>query len=448
MTNRNFTFESELPCSAAEAFAWHERAGAFERLNPPWDPVKVLHRDPSLAVGAKTVVQMRVAGVPIEWTAEHTAYEPGVMFRDEQRSGPFAKWVHTHRFIPVSDDLCRLSDEVEYEAPMGALGEAFAGGTIRAQLGQMFAYRHALTRMDLERHRRFAGAPRLTIAITGASGMLATAFAAFATTGGHTVRAVKRGDFSAIDGADAVLHLAGSPIGVRWNDKVRRDMVESRVAYTRALVDAIAAAKSPPRVLLGGTAIGIYGDRGDEVLDEASAIGERGERGAAMLAGLCADWEAESVRAREHGLRVALLRTGVVLTPQGGALAQLLGPFSAGVGGPAGPGTQWMSWIGLEDTIGGIHHALQTDIDGPVNITAPNPVTNRELAKTLGHVLGRPSFMPAPTFVLETMFGEMAEATILASQRVLPKALGRAGFEPLHPELEASLRFCLGKAPS
>jgi uncharacterized protein (TIGR01777 family) len=139
------------------------------------------------------------------------------------------------------------------------------------------------------------------------------------------------------------------------------------------------------------------------------------------------------------------LRTGVVLTPQGGALSQLLGPFSAGVGGPAGSGDQWMSWIGLEDTIGGIHHALMTEIDGPVNVTAPNPVTNRELATVLGDVLHRPSFVPAPAFALKTMFGEMAEATILASQRVLPKALERAGFEPLHPTLEGSLRFCLGR---
>ena len=445
MTTQLFTHESEMPASAAGAFAWHEGPGAFERLNPPWDPVKVLQRDPSLAVGAKTVVQLHVAGVPVKWIAEHTAYEPGVMFRDEQTDGPFATWIHTHRFVPIDEHRCRLVDEVEYAPPLGALGRVFAGGTIRAQLVQMFAYRHALLRADLERHRRFASAPRQTIAVTGASGLLGGALSAFLTTGGHTVRPVKRGDFSAIDGADAIVHLAGAPIGVRWTDEVRRAMVESRVDYTRAMVGAIRDAKAPPRVLLGGSAIGIYGDRGDEELDESSPTGERGERGAAMLAGLCADWEAESIHAKALGLRVALLRTGVVLTPNGGALSQLLGPFSAGIGGRAGSGKQWMSWIGLEDTIGAIHHALMTDMHGPVNLTAPNPVTNRELARTLGHVLRRPSFMPAPTFALEAMFGEMAEGTLLASQRVLPRVLERAEFEPLHPQLEDSLRFCLGR---
>jgi len=445
VTTDTYIHQSEMPASAAEAFFWHERPGAFERLNPPWDPVKVLQRDPSLAVGAKTVIQLKIAGVPVKWTAEHTAYEAGVMFRDEQTGGPFSKWVHTHRFVSVDEQRCRLIDEIEFAPPLGALGQVFAGGPIRAQLAQMFGYRHALLRADLERHRRFASAPRQTIAVTGASGLLGTALSAFLTTGGHTVRAVKRGDFSAIDGADAIVHLAGAPIGVRWTDAVRGAMVESRVDYTRALVAAIGAATTRPGVLLGGSAIGVYGDRDDEELDESSATGARGERGAAMLAGLCADWEAESIRAKELKLRVALLRTGVVLTPNGGALSQLLGPFSAGIGGRAGSGRQWMSWIGLEDTIGAIHHALMTDIDGPVNLTAESPVTNRDFARTLGHVLRRPSFVPAPTFALEAMFGEMAEATLLASQRVLPRALQSARFEPLHPKLEDALRFCLGR---
>ncbi len=433
-----------MPASAAEAFAWHERPGAFQRLNPPWDPVRVLQRDPSLAVGARTVIQMQMGPVPIRWVAEHTGYEAGAWFRDEQREGPFSRWVHTHRFVAGDDEHSTLVDEIEYELPMGALGKLFAGGSTRARLARMFAYRHALTRADLERHRRFASMPPRTIAMTGASGMLGTALSAFLTTGGHTVRAVKRGDFSALEGADAVVHLAGSAIGARWNAARRLELVSSRVDYTRALVDALAALGARPSVLLGGSAIGVYGDRGDEVLDERSLPGERGDRGAAMLAGLCMDWEAESLRARELGLRVALLRTGVVLAAQGGALAQLLGPFRAGVGGPSGPGSQWMSWIGLEDTIGALHHALMSSVEGPVNLTAPTAVRNEELAKTLASVVSRPAVFRTPVAVLRALFGEMADGTILASQHVVPQVLRDSGFAFLQPELEAALRFTLG----
>ncbi len=444
MTDERYVHESELPVSAEVAFAWHERPGAFQRLAPAWDPVRVLERDESIAVGARTVIEMRVGPIPVRWVAEHTGYEAGSWFRDEQREGPFAKWVHTHRFVPIDADHCRMVDEVEYAAPLGAIGNFFGGGTIRTRLGRMFAYRHAVLRADLERHARFAAQPRRRIAMTGASGLIGTALGAFLTTGGHTVTPVQRGDFAALAGADAIIHLAGSPIGVRWNDERRREMVTSRVEYTRALVDSIGVMPQIPEVLLGGSAIGIYGDRGDELLDEQSAPGEPAPRGAAMLAGLCRDWEAESSRAAELGLRVALLRTGVVLDPRGGALAQLLGPFGAGVGGPSGPGTQWMSWIALEDEIGALHHALMTDMAGPINLTAPTPVLNAELAAALGEVLSRPAILRTPEFVLRTMFGEMAEATILASQRVLPRALEQAGFEFRHPDLRGALRFPLG----
>jgi uncharacterized protein len=442
---QRFVHESELPVSAAEAFAWHERPGAFERLAPPWDPVRVMKRDPSLAVGARTVVQMRVGLVPIRWVAEHTAYDPGVCFRDEQREGPFARWVHTHHFVPAGDERCTMIDEIEYAPPLGAIGGFFGDRSIRARLGRVFAHRHALLLADLVRHRGFAGEPRRVFALTGARGMLGSALAAFLTTGGHTVRAVGRGDFATLDGADVIVHLAGSAIGARWTATRRREMVASRVGYTRALVDALPGLARPPGVLLGGSAVGIYGDRDDEVLDERSAVGEPGDRAAALLAGLCAQWEAESERAREQGLRVALMRTGVVLGASGGALAQLTGPFKAGIGGPAGTGMQWMSWIGLEDTIGALHHAAMAPIEGPVDLTAPEPVRNAELARTLGRVLSRPAFIRTPAALLRAMFGEMAEATILASQRAVPAVLEARGFTFLHPQLEPALRFGLGR---
>jgi hypothetical protein len=449
---QTFTQRTEMPVPRDELFAWHERPGAFERLNPPFDPVEVEERTGGLEVGARTVIRAKVGPVAQRWIAEHTAYEKGSLFRDEMRSGPFKTWIHTHRFLDGgSTGTSVLEDDIHYELPMGALGSLVGGGFARGKLERAFAYRHALTKADLDRHAQFAGTKRLTIAVTGASGLLASSLMPFLTTGGHTVRPVKRKgaelDPSALEGADAVIHLAGAGVAdERWSAERKRLLVDSRVAYTRQLVAAMKACRVPPRALISGSAVGVYGDRGDAVLDESSAPGERADVGPGFLAGLCLDWEAEAKAAEGFGCRVVLMRIGVVMTARGGALAKLLPPFKAGAGGPTGPGTQWMSWISSEDLVGAFHHALMTDtLSGVVNATAPNPVTAKDFAKTLGHVLSRPAITPVPSLALKAMFGEMAEATILSGSRVQPAALDRSGFTFLHPTLESALRFTLGR---
>jgi uncharacterized protein (TIGR01777 family) len=305
--------------------------------------------------------------------------------------------------------------------------------------------------MDLERHARFKAAPRATVAITGASGLIGTALGAYLTTAGHTVRPVRRGsngepDHAALEGADAVVHLAGANVGQRWTKARQEGFVSSRVAYTNALVKSLERCARRPRVLISGSAIGIYGDRGDELLDERSPLPGRGTHGAAFLATLCADWEAAGQQAASLGMRVVLLRTGVVLTAAGGALKQMLPPFLFGGGGPIGSGRQYMSWLGLDDELGAIEHALFTDsMSGPLNVVSPTPVTNEALSKALGHVLHRPAFARVPAFAVRTLFGEMADATVLASQRVKPAALLDSGFQFAQPELESCLRFTLGR---
>lgn len=446
-----FTQRSEMPVGVEELFAWHERPGAFERLNPPFDPVEVEQRTGGLEVGARTIIRAKVGPITQRWVAEHTAYERGRMFRDELREGPFHRWVHTHSFEPVSNNTSVLDDSIDYELPFGALGATFGGGFAHSKLEAAFAYRHALTRADLERHARFAGTRPLTIAVTGSSGLVASSLIPFLTAGGHTVRPVKRSggrlDALAIDGADAVIHLAGAGVAdERWTDARKQELVDSRVAYTKQLIEAIASAKHRPSVLVSGSAVGVYGSRGDEVLSEASAVGERAATGPGFLAGLCIDWEAEAMAAKSLGLRVAVVRIGVVLTAAGGALAKLLPPFRAGAGGPTGPGTQYMAWISSEDLIGVLHQALMNDeLSGVINATAPNPVTSKEFASVLGRVLSRPAIAPLPSFALKAMFGEMAEGTILAGQRVSPTVLTKAGFQFMHPTLEQALRFTLGK---
>jgi len=239
-----------------------------------------------------------------------------------------------------------------------------------------------------------------------------------------------------LEGADAVVHLAGEPLAHRWTDERKRAIRESRVRGTELVARTIAALDRRPRVLLSGSAIGIYGDRGDEPLDEESALG------GGFLAGIAREWEAASVAAADAGVRVVLLRTGIVLSPKGGALERLLLPFKLGVGGPIGSGRQWMSWISLDDQVRAMEHALATTgLHGPINLVSPNPVTNAEFAATLGRVLSRPALVPVPAFALELAYGEMARATILAGQRVLPKVLLRTEFTFAHPTLDEALRF-------
>ncbi len=426
-----FVKRSAMPATAAELYAWHARERAFERLNPPFDPVVLESKSGrGLAAGTRVAVRVRLGPIEQRWVAEHTADEPGHMFRDEQREGPFSRWVHTHRFNDGE-----LHDEIEWSLPVG---QGFAA----KKLERAFDYRHAVTRADLERHARFKDRPRLRVAITGINGLIGTALSAYLDTAGHEIVPVRRGDFSAVDGCDAVIHLAGAPIGQRWNRSLRVEIVTSRIDYTRALVEAMRRAAKPPRVLISGSAIGVYGERGDEELSEDSAVGARADRGAGFLAALCSDWEAEAAKA---DARVVLLRTGVVLTPRGGALQKMLPAFQTGAGGPLGSGKQWMSWISIEDALGAIEHALHSEsLSGPVNLVAPTPLTADAFAKELGRVLGRPSFARVPAFALEALFGEAAKAAILASQRVQPKRLVASGFSFMHPTLEPALRLLLG----
>lgn len=242
---------------------------------------------------------------------------------------------------------------------------------------------------------------------------------------------------AAIQGAGALVHLAGESVAGRWSAAKKQDIRESRVTGTRHLVDAIGEAKSKPGVLVCASAVGYYGDRGEEELTEESGPG--GD----FLAEVCQAWEAEARRAEEFQVRVVMLRIGMVLGRDGGALKQMLIPFKLGLGGPVGNGQQWMPWVSLDDLIDIILYAIEfAKVKGPVNATAPNPVRNREFTKTLARILRRPAFLPAPPFGLKLVLGEFADL-LLASQRVIPKRLQEAGYEFRHPTLEEALSAVL-----
>jgi len=244
---------------------------------------------------------------------------------------------------------------------------------------------------------------------------------------------------AAASGADAIVHLAGASIaGGRWTASRKRLLRDSRIAATRHLVDALAKLPQPPKVFVAASAVGFYGDRGDEELTESSAAGQD------FLAQLCRDWEAESGRAAAFGGRVVLLRFGIILAKHGGALPQIALPFRLGVGGRIGSGRQWMSWLALADAVGIIGYALRTSaLSGPVNAVAPQPSRNADFSAALGRVLHRPALFPTPSFVLRLALGEMADALLLSSQRVLPEKLQRLGYPFVHQALEPALQSVL-----
>jgi uncharacterized protein (TIGR01777 family) len=296
----------------------------------------------------------------------------------------------------------------------------------------------------------------MKILVSGSHGLIGSAFVREAERAGdEVVRLVRtaarvtegavpwdtargRLDPARLEGFDAVVHLAGENIAGRWTAAKKNRIRESRVLGTRLLCGALAGVTKPPRVVVCASAIGFYGDRGDEILHESSPTGK------GFLSQTCREWEAAAGPAIDTGIRVAQLRFGVVLDRGGGALARMLLPFRLGLGGRIGSGHQYMSWVSLDDAAGMIRHAIETEsMSGPVNAVAPQPVTNAGFTRTLGKVLRRPTPFPMPAFAARLAFGEMAEALLLASTRVVPTRLQESGYGFLHSDLEAALRHIL-----
>ena len=294
----------------------------------------------------------------------------------------------------------------------------------------------------------------MKIRITGASGLIGKALQDSFAEKGYEMLLATRGepkhenqvqwsveygcsneDLSRLEGLDAIVHLAGEGIaGLRWTDEKKKAIRESRVEGTRNLVNTLADLKQKPKVLIAGSAMGFYGDRGDEIVTETSRAGDT------FLSEVCKDWEAESRRAEDSGIRTVLLRTAIVLSKDGGALATMLTPFKLGVGGVVGSGKQWMSWISLDDVIGIINYAIENEnLRGAVNVASPNPVTNEEFTKTLGEVLYRPTILPLPEFAVNLVFGEMGDALLIDSTRVEPKRLQDAGYKFKFTHLKSAL---------
>jgi uncharacterized protein len=445
-------YSSVVDAPRDEVFAWHTRPGAFNRLSPPWQPIRVITEAASLKDGRATLA------LPggLRWVAEHQAdsYDPPRRFVDTIGSDGLAslptriavRWRHTHEFEDAGDNRTRVTDRVDTPVPGPALRP-------------MFVYRHRQLADDLAAHREAAehGLAPTTVAVTGSSGLVGSALTAFLSTGGHRVIRLVRGAAKSSDerqwnpddpdpelfaGVDAVVHLAGSSIAGRFTDNHRNAVRNSRIRPTRRLAELLVRTVAGPAVLISASAIGYYGyDRGDETLTEDS------DRGDGFLADVVADWEDASAPAEQAGVRVVRVRTGIVQSPRGGTLRLMRPLFSAGLGGRLGSGQQWLSWIGIDDLVDVYHRALwDAALSGAVNAVAPQPVRNTEYTRTLAHVLHRPAVLPVPPLGPRLLLGgQGARELACASQRVIPGRLSQSGHRFRQPDLDSALRHLLGR---
>ncbi len=457
-----FTRRLSLDVPAERLFAWHDHRGAFDRLTPPWQPVR-LERFEGIRDGQRAVIKLGPGPLALTWEAEHFGFAQGRQFNDRQVRGPFAAWTHAHRMLPDGPNRSTLEDHVEYRLPLAPLSKV-ARGFARSEIDRLFAYRHRVTKEDLARHAAYDLAP-MTVAITGSTGLLGEALVAFLTTGGHRVVRLVRSreavnryadrkderaaywnpstgeiDQAALDGIDAVVHLAGENVfGLRWSEAKKQRILDSRVLGTRLLADTFARLDNPPPVLLSASASGFYGDQRDARVTEADGSGS------GFLADVCRAWEDATAPAMDAGLRTVHLRIGLVLTPRGGFLGTMLPAFQLGLGGTVGGGEAYLPWVALDDILYAVLHLLATEQSGPINLGAPEPVTQRVFTKTLGRVLRRPAIMGVPAVAIRTVMGEAADEMALKSVRMIPEALVNSGFSFAYPDLEPALRHLLGR---
>jgi uncharacterized protein len=448
-------YSSVVDAPIYEVFDWHTRPGAFTRLAPPWQPVRVVAEADSLQSGRAEL------GLPggLRWVADHQpdSYDPPRRFVDSIGTEGLAslpvrlavRWRHTHDFEELDGERTRVTDRVATPVPARAL---------RA----MFRYRHRQLADDIGVHRHAAaqGLAPATVAVTGSSGLVGSQLTAFLSTGGHRViRLVRHAatksderqwnpddpDPGLLTGVDAVIHLAGASIAGRFTEEHRAAIRDSRIGPTRRLAELIAKSADGPKVLISASAVGYYGyDRGDQTLTEDS------ERGDGFLADVVAEWENAAAPAEQAGVRVVRVRTGIVQSPRGGTLRLLRPLFAAGLGGRVGNGQQWLSWIGIDDLVDVYHRGLwDADLSGPVNAVAAEPVRNVDYTRTLAHVLRRPALLPVPPLGPRLLLGEQgARELACASQRVLPARLQQADHRFRRPDLEQTLRHLLGHAPT
>jgi uncharacterized protein (TIGR01777 family) len=457
MTETSLLYRSSIPAPAEAVLRWHRNPGAFERLTPPWANAQVVGSSGSANPGDWKLLSVGRGPFSFEWKLVHREGIDSSGFVDVQERGPFATWRHEHRFVPDGPDRSVLEDRLSFSLPLAPAGPLVAGGAVERQLDRLFQYRHTRTRHDLARLGASMNDRPLRIAVTGSSGFVGKQLVAFLRAGGHQVtRMVRRRaegseelswdpaagriDAGALDGMDAVVHLAGVSISEgRWSAKRKQQILQSRIEGTRLLATTLASLRMPPRVLVSASGVGYYGARTE------GPVTEHAPKGSGFLSDVCEAWESETRPTQDAGIRVVNARFGVLIGAAGGLLKRVAPIFKAGLGGPLGDGRQMLSWIALDDLLAATFEAIRNErLSGPINVVAPNPVTNGEFTAAMGRALHRPAVLPAPSIALRLATGEMADELLLVSQHVVPAALNGAGFAFAFPSIESALDHELG----
>ncbi len=459
MSNNIFIKKIRIRTSVEKLFTWHEGKGAVLRLTPPWIPLKIIARSgEGIQEGAKIRFKIKFFKIPMVWESEHINYQKNKFFKDMQTKGPFPLWVHSHMFRQDGTHHSIMEDKIEFKLPFQTLTRPFYKFVIK-EFERMFAYRHRILKYDLENNANRNGEKK-RILISGSGGTIGSALIPFLQTLGHDIiRLVRkkgklvndelfwdpyRGilDLEKAGKLDAVINLNGVNItDKRWTEKQKQSIFDSRVISTRLLAQKTACLDHVPDVFLSASAIGFYGEGGDTILTENNHAGDY------FISKVCRQWENASIEAfKKTNIRCVQLRTGVALTPAGGALAKMMLLFRLGLGAQFSHGRQYMSWISIEDVLAGILYILNHDkITGPVNLTSPCPVTNKEFSKTLATVFSKKILFAVPEFAAKVLWGKMGKETFLASVRVMPEKLLNNGFNFQHKNLLPALIDLLGR---
>lgn len=452
-----FEHQGTYPCTPQQLYNWHARYGALERLLPPWEKTRIVSRKGGIDPGGEVVLKIRTGPFPFTYHAHHVENVPGEMFRDIQAKGPFKSFSHSHYFKKDTSGTL-LHDKVEYSLPLDNLLPSFLKKHVHKSLEQVFHHRESIIGEDIKVHLRCSQQP-LKILISGASGVLGRELIPFLTTGGHTVWTLVRRDpdlhkneifwdpeNNILDGAklpkiDAVIHLAGEYIGLsRWSEEKKQRVIHSRVDGTRLLSRVVSSLAVKPRVFLCASAVGYYGDSSTTGLDENSPLGQD------FISKVCGLWEGSAAETLDKEIRTVFVRLGVGLTPRGGALEKILDTSPLGFIRRFGSGNQYISWISTDDMISAMLHCLTCEsLEGPVNIAAPQPVTNAEFMQILAKVAGRPLLFPVPAKLLKFVYGQMASEILLSGCHVSAQKLVDSGFTFRHPNLALALKKLLGK---
>lgn len=451
--------EIEITRPIDEVFDFFNRPENLAVITPPSMGFKILTPAPiTMATGVVIDYTVNIGGLPMRWTSVIQDYQPPFKFVDCQLRGPYSFWHHTHSFQETRRGTLVI-DEVRYRLPAEPLS-GIALPFIERQLNFIFDYRaRVIKELFGTQPKTVLGGREMKIVMTGATGFIGKPLVSKLSAAGHELVILTRNPAlakwqstpklqvlpwdsrtagkwsSSVDGADAVIHLAGESIaGKRWTAEQKEVLIKSRVDSTRAVVQAILAAKKKPKVLISGSAVGFYGavEQGD--------VTENAGRGEGFLSEVCEAWEKETDLLKNTGVRVVLLRTGIVLERGGGALEKMEPPFRIFAGGPLGSGKQWFPWIHRDDEIGLIEFALTNDkVSGPLNAVSPNPLTMADFCKALGRALHRPSWAPVPAFMLKILLGEMSEM-LLTGQKAIPKAALDAGYSFKYQTADEALK--------